>query len=207
MECVPSHKFASIMSYSGVRSAMRIAFLSTVVATGLVLAAGCSSVNEEDPTGPNPPERSFAYETVQQSAVELEALEDGKVSKFRDGMERVIRDPDEFASFWHDLHGGDGGDFEDYESGSIDFSEEVVVVKILGERPNDEYEVNIEGITKSWSSTGAQVSISVTETKPGPSCSASGAEVIPYHIVTTSKFSADRIRFQDKSTETKDCSE
>lgn len=186
------------MSYSMFRF-LPSHFLTPALAIAvLAFAGGCSSAGEEGPTGSNAPVGPRSFETVEQSHVAPEAVGENASGEFEDGFQQVFRDQNAFASFWHDLHG------ENAEAPNIDFSEEVVAVAMLGERPNGEYEADIQSITKNENPT--LVSIFVTEIEPAPDCSVSGSEAIPYHIVKTDRFSTDQVNFQDNGTETKDCS-
>jgi hypothetical protein len=185
------------MSYSVFRSLTRRVVLPVLTFTFLMVATGCNSSSEEGPTGPNAPTEPLSYETVEQSQVESSALSEEAKGRFEDGMERVIRDQSAFQSFWQDLHG------ENAEAPNIDFSQKLVVVAMLGERPNDGYEAEIASVTRDTNPT--LMSFFVTEIKPGPNCSVSGSSAIPYHIIEMDRFSTDQVSFPDNGTETKDC--
>jgi hypothetical protein len=85
----------------------------------------------------------------------------------------------------------------------INFSEKVVVVVMLGEKPNDEYEAKITSITKNTNPT--LVSVFVEKIVPVENCSATDSDVIPYHIVKVDRFATDKVSFQDDGTEEKEC--
>lgn len=184
------------MSYSVFRFLPSHFLIPTLAIAVLAFAGGCSS-SDEGPTGPDAPTEPRSFVTVEQSHVAPGDLDESASDEFKNAIQ-VFRDQNAFASFWEDLHG------ENAEAPNINFSEKVVAVAMLGERPNDEYEAEIQGITKNENPT--QVSFFVTEIEPGPDCSVSGSEVIPYHIVETDRFSTDQVSFQDNGTETKDCS-
>ena len=182
------------MWYSVFRSFTRHFLIPVLTLTFLVVATGCDSSSEEGPTGPNAPTGPLSFESIEQSHVEPEAAAEGK---FNDEMVRVIRDPSALESFWQDLHG------EGAEAPTVDFSEKLVVAAMLGERPNDGYEADIQSITKNTNPTGVRVF--VTEIEPGPNCTVSGGSAIPYHIVKVDRFSTDQVFFVEDGTETKDC--
>lgn len=179
------------------RSLLSHFLLPTLAISVLALAGGCSSAGEEGPTGPDAPVGPLSFETVEQSHVEPSAVDENATGKFEDGVKQVIRDQSAFESFWNDLHG------DNAEAPNINFSEKVVVVAMLGKRPDDGYEAEIRSITKN--ENPALVSIFVTEIKPGPNCSVTDSEVIPYHIVKLDEFSTDKVNFQDNGTEEKEC--
>jgi hypothetical protein len=171
-------------------SALAIAFLA--------VAGGCSSVGEEEPVGPTAPSQPLSFETVEQSHVAPGAVDGSASSTFEDGIQRVIRDQGAFESFWQDLHGENA----DAEVPAIDFSEEAVVVAMLGERPCDGYEAKIAGINKNKTANSTRVSVLVTEVEPSSNCDAAASSVIPYHIVKMSEPSTDQVSF--KMTESSD---
>jgi len=182
------------MLHSAYRSFTRHVLIPTLTVTLLMFAIGCSSSSEEGPTGPDAPTGPLSFETVDQSHVEPEAVAEGK---FNEEMVRVIRDQNAFESLWEDLNG------EGSEPPTVDFSEKLVVAAMLGERPSDGYEADIQSITKNTNPTGVRVF--VTEIEPGPNCTVSGSSAIPYHIVKMDRFSTDRVFFADNGTETKEC--
>lgn len=185
------------MLHSAYRSFTRRVLIPTLTVALLMFAIGCSSSGEEGPTGPNAPTQSLSFETVEQSHVESSAIDQDAGGEFEDGVERVIRDQSTFESFWQDLHG------ESSEPPSIDFSEKLVAVAMLGERPNDGFEAEIASVTRDANPT--VVTFFVTEIEPGPNCSVSDSSVIPFHIVKMDRFSTEQVSFMDNGTETKDC--
>lgn len=185
------------MSYSRFRLLPSHVLISTLAIVLLAFAGGCSSADEEGPTGPSAPIGPLSFETVEQSHVEPGSVDESVAGKFKDGVQRVIRDQSAFVSFWQDLHG------ENAEAPSINFSRKVVVATMFGPRPNDGYAADIRSITKNTNPT--LVSVFVTEIKPGASCSNSGSEVMPHHIVKLDRFSTDQVTFSDNGTETKEC--
>ncbi len=180
------------MSYSLSRFLPSHFLIPTLAIAVLAFAGGCSS-SEEGPTGPNAPTGPLSFETVEQSHVQPEAVGESE----SDGIQRVIRDAGAFESFWQDLHG------EDASVPEIDFSEKVIVVAMLGERPSDGYKADIRSITKNMNPT--LVTIFVTEVEPGANCTVSDSSTMPYHIVKVDRFSTDQVSFADNGTETEDC--
>ena len=185
-----------IMSDSPFRFLPSHVLIPTLAIAVLAFAGGCSSAGEQGP-GTDAPIGPLSFETVEQSHVDPESVDESAAGEFEDGVQRVIRDRDAFESFWQDLHG------EDASMPQINFSEKVVVVVMLGEKPNDEYEAKITSITKNTNPT--LVSVFVEKIVPVENCSATDSDVIPYHIVKVDGFATDKVSFQDDGTEEKEC--
>lgn len=165
----------------------------------LIFAPGCSS-EQEGPTGPDAPLVLLEYDDIAHSAVDVETIDEGTYGDITERTERVIRDQSEFESFWKTLH-GQGAQYSDEV---INFSEEIVLAVVLGERPTGGYEVKIEGIVKEQ--IPPQIVVTATEVKPGPDCTVSQAKTVPYHIVKMDAPSTDQIRFEYNDPEVKECS-
>lgn len=165
----------------------------------LMSALGCSS-QEEGPTGPDAPLVLLEHDDIARSAVEAETVDEGAYGDITERTERVIRDKDEFESFWRTLHGEDA----QYSNEVIDFSEEIVLAVVLGERPTGGYEVKIEGIVNEQ--LPSQIVVTATEVRPGPDCTVSQAKTVPYHIVKMDAPSTDQIRFEYNDPEVEECS-
>lgn len=163
--------------------------IPTLAIAFLAFAGGCSSVGEEGPTESTAPSQSLSFETVEQSNVAPETVDQSASSTFEDGVQRVIRDQSAFESFWQDLHG------ENADVPAIDFSEEAVAVAMLGERPCDGYEAKITSIKKSMDP--ARVSVLVTEVEPGSNCDGGDSSVLPYHIIKLNEVSTDQVNFEE----------
>jgi len=180
------------MWYSIFRPFTRHFLIPVLTLTFLVVATGCDS-SSEGPTGPSAPTGPLSFESIEQSHAQPD-VSDGE---FNDEMVRVVRDENEFESFWEDLKG------EGAEAPSVNFSEKLIVAAMLGERPNDGYGADIQSITKNENPTGVRVF--VTEIEPGANCTDSGSSAIPYHIVEVDRFATEEVFFVDNGTETRDC--
>ena len=180
--------------YSAFHSMARHVLIPTLTLTFLLFASGCS---DDGPTGSNAPTGPLSFETIEQSSVESSAVNDDAVGDFQDSMQRVIGDQSTFESFWYDLHG------ENAEVPSVNFSQKMVVVAVLGERQTDGYEAEIASITRN--TNPSLLSVFVTEIEPGSNCSATESNTLPYHVVKLDRVSTDEVSFQDNGTETKDC--
>jgi len=185
-----------IMSDSVFRSLLLHFLIPTLAVAILALAGGCSS-SEEGPTGPDAPTETLQHEAVEQSSVNLETIDQGAYGNTEEASLLAIRDQDTFESFWNSLHGGN------VEVPDVDFSEKMVLATVLGERPTGGYEAEITGVTRG--SDPPEVSVSLTETEPGPNCIVTQAITVPYHIVKVDQVSPDRLVFGEREKETRAC--
>lgn len=185
------------MSYSIFRSLPSHFLIPTLAIAIFAFVGGCSSADEGGLTGPNAPPQSLTFETVEQSEADLETIDRGEFGNTEEDTVRVIRDQSTFKSFWNSLHG------DDAEVPDVDFSAKIVLAAVLGERPTGGYEADIESISKN--TNPPEVRVFVNEIEPGSGCPVTQAITVPYHIVKTDKFSANRVTFADDGTETKEC--
>jgi PrcB C-terminal len=104
---------------------------------------------------------------------ELELRRIGQWSRTGIGESRrmVIRDANSFAQAWSELGAGDRPD--------VDFTQNVVVLVALGQRPTGGYEIGVSRVAQA----DGQLSIEVVETAPGPNCVTAGAETQPVDVV------------------------
>lgn len=187
-----------IMTHSTPQALTQRALISTLSIFMLsVFATGCSSADKKSPTGPDTPVQSLTYESIDQSAVEFETIDQGIFGSGQEETLRVVRDRDKFESLWRDIHG------DDAQIPEVDFSEKIVLSAVLGTRSTGGYQAKIEDITRDRNSQ--TVNVSVKEIKPGPNCLVAQVITVPYHIVETETFSTNQVRFQDGGTSTRDC--
>lgn len=176
--------------------------LCVLLAAGLLaVGSGCtSSADEEGPTGPDAPVQTLDYESLAQSAVELETIDRGTRAQFAEGTQRVIRDRETFETFWRRLHAN-----ADAASSmpAVDFSSEMVLAVVLGERPTGGYRVDIASVTRNVNPT--VVRAFVTEVQPGADCVVTQATTVPYHIVKLDALPSEQINFLDNGTQTTTC--
>ena len=83
----------------------------------------------------------------------------------------VVRDANAFAQVWSELGAGDRPE--------VDFTQNVVVVAALGQRPTGGYEIAVSHVGQA----DGQLNIEVVETTPGPNCLTAGAETQPVDVV------------------------
>lgn len=167
----------------------------------LPLAAGCSVFSAEEESGGNAPLEPLSYESLAQSAVPIETIDQGAYGgDLVKGVRRVIRDDETFAMFWASLHGERGPTRPD-----VDFSEHMVLAVVLGERPTGGYQAEIASITRNTNPT--LVRAFVTEIVPGADCAVTQATTVPYHIVRVDAvdLDPDQIVFPDNGTQTRSC--
>lgn len=177
--------------------------LSVLLAvTFLMAGSGCSSPasDEEGPSGPDAPVQTIAYESLAQSAVELETIDQGTRAQFAEGTQRVIRDQETIETFWRQLHANADAAAS---PPAIDFSTEMVLAVVLGERPTGGYSVDIASVTRNTNPT--VVRAFVTEVQPGSDCVVTQAITVPYHLVKVDVLSTEQIDFLDNGTQTTSC--
>jgi hypothetical protein len=104
---------------------------------------------------------------------ELEVRRIGQWARTGIGEARrmVIRDANSFAQLWSELGAGDRPD--------VDFTQNVVVVAALGQRPSGGHEIAVSRVGQA----DGQLTIEVVETEPGPNCVTTGAETQPVDVV------------------------
>lgn len=146
--------------------------------------------------GPNAPSQSLSYESLEQSYITPEEVQDDE--EIIEDTQRVIRDRETFESFWRRLHPN-----TESEVPEIDFSQKIVLAAVLPRRPTTGYRADIANITKDMHPT--VVSVFVTEIEPGSNCDVEETETLPYHVVSMDTVSTDQIEFQDNGTQTEEC--
>lgn len=174
--------------------------LPVLLLTLLTLGTGCSAFSADDEeSGGNAPLEPLTYESLSQSAVSPETIDRGAYGgDLLKGTRQVIRDDDAFATLWNSLHGSTPPPRPD-----VDFSEQMVLAVVLGERPTGGYQVEISNITRNVNPT--LVRAFVTETVPGSSCTVTQAITVPYHIIKVDVVDTDQIVFPDNGTQTNSC--
>jgi hypothetical protein len=167
----------------------------------LPLAAGCSVFSAEEESGGNAPLGPLSHESLSQSTVSPGTIDQGAYGgDLLKGVRRVIRDDETFATFWTSLHGESGPTRPD-----VDFSEQMVLAVVLGERPTGGYQAEIANVTRNTNPT--LIRAFVTEIVPGNDCTVTQAITVPYHIVKMDAVDvdADQIVFPDNGTQTRSC--
>lgn len=186
--------------YLHLHARTRHSLVSLLIIMLLGTGIGCSSLSsDEESEGPNAPLQPITYESLAQSAPELETIDQGAYGgELVKGTRRVIRDQDAFATFWNSLHGETNTSVPD-----VDFSEQMVLAVVLGQRPTGGYAAEISSIT--WNTNPTVLRAFVTEIQPGPQCTVSQAVTVPYHIVKMETVDTDQIVFPDNGTQTQSC--
>lgn len=176
---------------------------SLLVGMAMIVTTGCSSSDDDIPTapeGPNAPTQTLTYDSIEQGAVDMSTLGKDAYAALEDRAERVIRDKETFTDFWTHLH---ADQTPPPPLPEVDFSSEMVLAVVLGERPTGGYRVEIESIT--FNQNPDVIRAFVTETQPGTDCVVSQATTAPYHVVKMSALSVETIVFADHGTTVQSC--
>lgn len=156
---------------------------SRLLAVGIALlllgaTAGCDGLagQGDEATQYSDP---VATKTLSEGGVNVEQIDRGQYGALVDGTQRVLRDESAYASFWETLH----ADRDSVpERPRVDFSEQVVVAVVLGQRPTGGYSVEID--TAQANEEGNQIQVQYTEFVPGDGCATTQVLTSPYVLAT-----------------------
>jgi len=175
--------------------------IPVLMLTFLTLGTGCSSFSADEESGGDAPLQQLTYESLDQSAPDLETVDEGAYGgDLVKGTRRVIRDSEAFATFWNSLHANQTPTPSVPE---VDFAEKMVLAVVLGQRPSGGYQAEITSVTRNMNPT--VVRAFVTETVPGSTCVTTNVITVPYHLVAVDAVDAEQITFPDNGTQTTDC--
>jgi hypothetical protein len=170
----------------------------------LLTAAGCSlsSSNEDDEGGPSGPSRPLTFSTVAADQVDLTTIDKGDYPDLFSGEKLIIRNSEEYERMWNRIH----ADTSDQpERPEVDFSSNMIVAVVLGERPTTGYEVEVVSINQTMN-PAEPIAVLYKEYVPGENCVVAQSITSPYHIVKVDKVDASRqLEFATTSTGTRSC--
>lgn len=178
--------------------------ISAVLLAFVLTAAGCSlsSSNEDDEGGASGPSRPLTFSTVAASQVDLTTIDKGDYPDLYSGEKLIIRDADDFARFWSRIHADTSNQ---PERPDVDFSTEMILAVVLGERPTTGYEVEIVSINQTMN-PAEPIAVLYKEYVPGENCAVAQTLTSPYHIVKVDKVESNRqLEFVTTSTGTRSC--
>lgn len=168
------------------RHGQMIPLFSVLMLLGLAVAlVGCdgisSSANED-------PEFSVEVqtETLGTGAMKVEEVDQGRQGDIVDGTQEVLQDEQEYAAFWNRLHAHQDSVPDRPE---VDFSTQMVIAIVLGQRPTGGYSVEIDEVLTTEGREPVQVQS--TENIPGDGCAVQQVLTSPYVLVAIDMQSDD----------------
>ncbi len=170
--------FNTVDRPSEIRS-LSLHWLSSLVVLSLLFMTGCDGVSglndDEDPSF----SKEVAHESLSADAPKTEAVAEGQYGDLQEGASLVIRNQEEFATLWEQLH-------SHQETAptlpDVDFSQKTVVAIIMGAQPTGGYSVHVDEVRLNEDENAAQ--IRYAEVSPGDNCSVTMATTSPYVIAS-----------------------
>lgn len=172
---------ASVMRFAcGSASSVAHQLLGGMALAALLVSGGCDSAGRT--TDAPSPSVLLSSQPLKADSVTLSQIDAGRYANLVAGTTAVLRTQEGYEALWADLH-ADRRTVPDLPP--IDFSAQMVVAIVLGERPTGGYRVSVEEVRAR--TDAAQLRVAYTESQPGEGCAVVQVRTAPYVLVAVDR--------------------
>ncbi len=151
-----------------------------VALAALLVSGGCDTAGS--PSDASASSVRLSSQPLKADSVTLSEIDSGQYANLVAGTTAVLRTQEDYEALWADLHADDN---TVPAPPTVDFSAQMVVAIVLGERSTGGYRVSVDEVRAR--TDAAQLRVSYTERVPGEGCVVTQARTVPYVLVAVDR--------------------